>query len=122
MINIIVQPVGKKQIGVRAPVINRLLAGVVVWKIVERQRHLQTVIDVALIFVAQGIEVVFRVAADEKLFAFLVADNMNTGLGRYRQHTQLRPPDNGFRVRLRMPGMGRKIFLVKAAEKPRFGV
>ena len=61
-------------------------------------------------------------AADKELFAFLVADDVNAGLWLYAQHAQFRPLGDSLRVGLGMPGMGRKIFFIKAAEKPRFGI
>ncbi len=61
-------------------------------------------------------------AADKELAAFLVADDMNASLGRNCQHAQLRHIGNGFRVGLRVAGMGRIIFLVKTAEQSGFGV
>ena len=69
LVDDIVEPVGKKQIGVAAPDKAGRLIGVVVWEIVVRDLDVKPLVHIPLILVCKGVAVVLRVSGDKKVGA-----------------------------------------------------
>ena len=69
LVDHVVEPVGKEQVGVAAPDKAGCLVGVVIWKIVVRDLDIKSFVHIPLIFVCKGIAVVLRVPCDKKVGA-----------------------------------------------------
>ena len=76
----IVQPVGKKQIGVRPPGNYRLLARIVIREIVFRNVNFKSLLLIAKVFVFQRILVILRMSRDKDLLALACGNGINSRL------------------------------------------
>lgn len=79
LVNIIIEPIGIKQIGMAAPGERGQCGGIVSRKVILRHLGMQTLIDIPKIFIGQSIAVVFRVPSDKELTAALICYNGNAG-------------------------------------------
>ena len=77
LINVVVQPVRNKQMCVAAPRKRGCLLVVVIREIIVRHFGVQTLIDVAEVFLRQRVAVIFRVARHKELAPALFGDDMH---------------------------------------------
>ena len=122
LIDIVVQPVGKKEIGVAPPPDHRLPGGVVPGIVVGRHGDGQPLVPVPPVFVRQGVAVILRVSGDEYLPSAFRHGCIDSSLVREREDFQLRLAQHCLSVTLCIPGMRNIEDIIKTTEKHRITV
>ena len=117
LIDVVIQPVGVKQLAGGAPVDDGGLGGVVVGEIVLRRTDGQTLVHIPEILPGQGVRVILRVPGDEKPAVVLALHGEYPGLLRHGQQLQLRNFTDILLPVLGVPGVWDIKNIVKAPEQ-----
>jgi hypothetical protein len=117
LINVVVQPVCNKQMCVAAPRKRGCLLVVVIREIIVRHFGVQTLIDVAEVFLRQRVAVIFCVARHKELAPALFGDDMHARKVGERKYNELVVLFDVVKVNLRVARVRRKVIVVKAAHQ-----
>ena len=75
LIDEVIEPIGKKQVGVAAPYQRRHGVGIIAGEIILREGRMNASGQIPLIFIGQGVAVIFAVTGDKDLPGILGGDN-----------------------------------------------
>ena len=108
LIQEVVQPVGKQQVGVRPPGVDGRLGGVIMREVVARHLNGQPLVKIPPVLITQGVPVIFRMAGDKNPPAVLVAYQIDPRLRRGGQDIQFRAVGHILFKDFRVAGVGRQ--------------
>ena len=81
LIDEVIEPIGKKQVGVAAPYQRRHGVGIIAGEIILREGRMNASGQIPRIFIGQGVAVIFAVTGDKDLPGILGGDNRRAGWG-----------------------------------------
>jgi hypothetical protein len=122
LVDVVVDPVAVKVIAVRPPLQKRALGGIVVREIVERNIDVQTLADVTVILIAQGVAVILRMAHDKEASAVTGHAEQYARLGGFRQDLEILAGVDGLCGDLCIAAVGNQEIVVETADNGLFSV